>query len=72
MSDLIRQLASDPRLPAEVIAALGNYLDGQSMGSIMAQQSGEVGAAPDPAIQMDMLAAGVRPTPMVNRLQLDR
>jgi hypothetical protein len=71
MSELIRQL-SEPVLPSEVVARLGNFLNGQSMATLLAEQSGEGAATPDPLMQMEMLAAGVRPTPMVNRLQLDR
>lgn len=71
MSEIIRQLL-DIRLPSEVIAQLGDYLNGRGVSDILAQQSGEVDAMSTPQEKMAMMNSGLRPSPMVNGLQLDR
>jgi hypothetical protein len=71
MSDLIRQLL-EARLPSEVIEQLGDYLGGLSNQSILSQQAGELGSRPDVIDKMQMMNAGLRASPMVNSLQLDR
>jgi|LakMenEpi03Aug12_release.lakeMendotaPanAssembly.Ray.scaffolds.fasta_scaffold41172_3 hypothetical protein len=71
MSDLIRELMGT-MLPADVVAQLGDYLDGHGISDVMAQQAGNYASQNDPSIQMAMLNSGKRPNPMVNSVQLDR
>lgn len=71
MSELIRQLL-ESRLPADVIAQLGDYLQGQGVSDILALQQGAVDARANPMDKMAMMDSGLRSSPMVNSLQLDR
>lgn len=69
MSDMIRMLL-ESRMPSDAIR--GDYLDGASMADVSRRQSGEMELDPELLLKLQQLAAGMRPDPLVNALQLDR
>jgi hypothetical protein len=69
MSDMIRMLL-ESRLPADSIE--GDFLDGASMADVARRQSGDMEVDPELLMKLQQLAAGMRPDPLVNSLQLDR
>jgi hypothetical protein len=69
MSDMIRMLL-ESRMPSDAIQ--GDFLNGSSMADVANRQSGEMELSPELLLKLQQLAAGMRPDPLVNALQLDR
>lgn len=67
--DLLRALIDD-RSIGSVLP--DDYLQGQSIGSVMDRQSGDFDTNSDLIRKLMALSQGLRPQPMVSDLQLDR